>query len=213
MASTATSEEKIKQILFSEVSLQELKPFFPNREAILACHAKSMAEFFTADRRLAECECCNRRSAEFRVVFHWRGIYHTAKTVIGTIIGIIAIMIGHGILPYRQINFSTTHGFCNDCFKQIRRQQMLGELTEKLCFILIILSAIVLVPVLVITPVLLFSRPTSSDIRMIVVGLGVGLICLAGGLLVADKAVRWCIPKSLKFISKRPIQLIALKKC
>lgn len=212
MPSVEINEEKVDQILLREGSLKELRQFFPNREAILKYHAQRMAEFFPPDRKVADCECCNRRSAELRIAFLWRGIFHTAGTVVGTIIGIAAALGGHGILPYRRIDFTTTHGLCGDCFKQISRQKMSGELAEKLCFILVFLSAVVFVPVLMMTPVLLSSRPTSREITVMVVGLGGGLICLIGGLLGADKAVRWYIPKSLKFISKQPFRVLGFKK-
>jgi hypothetical protein len=212
MTPAENNQEKINQTILGEGSLKELKPFFPNREAILKYHAQRMVELFPPDRKIAECECCNRRSAELRVAFLWRGIFHTAGTVIGTIIGIAAVLGGHGILPSRRIDFTTTHGLCDGCFKQMRFQKMLGELGEKLCFIFIVLSAIVFAMVLVMTPVLLLSRPTSREIAVMVVGLGGGLICLIGGLLAANKVVRWYIPKSLKFISKQPFQLLGFKK-
>ena len=212
MTPTETNQEKINQILLVEGSLDELKPFFPNRETILKYHAQRMAELFPPDRKIAECECCKRRSSELRIAFLWRGIFHTAGTVVGTLIGIVAAMGGHGILPHRRIDFTTTHGLCDGCFKQIRLQKMLGELAEKLCFIFIVLSAIVFAMVLVMTPVLLLSRPTSREITIMAVGLGGGLICLIVELLAANKVVRWYIPNSLQYISKQPFQLLGFKK-
>jgi len=184
MTPAEAHQERINRILLTEGSLQDLKPFFPSRKAIFVHYAQCMAQMFPTDTILAECEGCHRRSSEFRVALLWRGIYHTAGTVVGTVIGILAVMGGHGILPHRRIDFTTTHGLCGDCFKQIRRRKMLGELAEKLCFVFILLGAIFFPIVLVMTPVLLFSGITAREFTVIVAGLGGGLICLAGGLLV-----------------------------
>lgn len=212
MTPLETNQEKIDQVVLGDGSLKELKPFFPNREAILKYHAQRMIQLFPPNRRVAECESCHRRSAELQIALRWRGIFHTARTVVGTIIGMTFILGGHGILPHRQIEFTTTHGLCGGCYKQMRLQKMLGELAEKVCFIAIILSAIVFLMGLTFTPVLLLSRPTLREIAIMVIGLGGGSICLVGALVGANKAVRWYIPKSLKFISKQPFQLVGLKK-
>jgi len=159
MTPLENNRERINEILLGKGSLKELKPFFPNREAILAYHAQRMAEIFPVDKKLAECECCGRRSAEFRLEFRWRGIYHTTGTVIGTIIGLLVAMGGQGMLPHRQIDFTTTHGLCSGCFNRMRQQKMLGQLAEKVCFIFILLAAIVLAMALLMTCALVFSRP------------------------------------------------------
>ena len=212
MTPTEMRQEKVDQILLREGSLQELKPFFPSREAILKCHAQRMAEIFPPDKKTNECECCQRCSAEFRVTFIWRGIYHTAETVFVMLIGIVTALGGHGIFPHHQVDFVTSHGLCGDCFKQIRRRRVLGKLVEKFCLVLIVISAIVFVPMLCFAPVLPFLKPTMHEVITMAVCLGGGLICLVAGLLGADRVVRWCIPKSLKFISKRPFQLIGLQQ-
>jgi hypothetical protein len=209
---TGTNQESVDRILLREGSLKELKPFFGNREEILAYHARRMSEIFSADRKVTDCESCNRRSAETGAAFLWRGIYHTAGTVVGTIIGIATAMGGHGILPHRRIDFVTTHGFCSECFRKIRRQRVLAAIGEKFCFIVTIISVIVFVPVLVFTPVFLYPKPTLPAVEIIITGLGGGLIGLVGGLSGADKVVGWCVPKSLKFISKRPFRLIGVQK-
>ena len=54
--------------------------------------------------------------------------------------------------------------------------------------------------------------PTLRAVEIIVVGLGSGLVGLAGGLAGADRVVDWCVPNSLKFISKRPFRLIGVQK-
>ena len=212
MEPTGTNQENIDRILPREASLKGLKPFFRNREEILAYHARRMSEILSADRRVTDCECCNRCSAETRAAFLWCGIYHTAGTVVGTIIGIATAMGGHGMLPHRRIDFATTHGFCNDCFRKLRRRRVLAALGEKFCFILTIISVIVFVPLLVFTPVFLYPKPTLRAVEIIVAGLGSGLVGLVGGLLGADKVVGWCVPNSLKFISKPPFRLIGIQK-
>jgi hypothetical protein len=209
---TGIDQEKIDRILLGDCSLKELQPFFPDREAALKYHAQRMTELFLPDRRIGDCECCGRRHSELRVSFSWRGIYHTARTVLGTVVGLVFLVGGHAFLPHRQINFTTTHGLCNDCFARMRRDNVFGQLLEKLCFTLIILSAIVLVLAVVMTTVLFLPRPTLREIMVVSIGDSIGLGGLIGGIFGARKAVRWYIPKSLRFISKPPFELIGFKK-
>lgn len=209
--------KKVDQILLGDGSLQELKPFFPNREAILNYHAQRMAELFPPDRKTNECECCHRRSTELQAAFEWRGVYHSAETAVVTTIGIaVAIAITHHffhfLMPSKHIDFSTTHSLCGDCFKQIRRRRMFATLVKQFCLALIVIAAMIFASVIVFAVLFLIPQPTKSAIVYAAVGFCGGFLCLAGGLLGTDRIVRWCLPKSVKFISKPPFQLVGFQK-
>lgn len=211
------NQEKVNQILLSEGSLQELKPFFPNQEAILNYHAQRMAEFFPPNKNVNECDCCHRHSVELQCVFEWRGIYHTTKTTIISTVGIaVAIAITHHLfhflMPSKQIGFSTAHGLCGNCFEQIRRRRMVASLIKQLCLVLIVISALIFTAVIVFTILFLIPQPTTSAIIYATTGFFGGFLFLAGGLLGTDRIVRWCLPKSVRFISKPPFQLVGFHK-
>ena len=217
MTPAEINQERRDQILLGAGSLQELKPFFPNREAILNYHAQRMAELFPPDTKTDECVCCHLHSVELRVVFGWRGIYHTTETAIASTVGTaVAIAITHHLfhflMPSRQVNFSTTHGLCGDCFKQIRRRRMFTPLIKQLCLALIVIAAVIFASVIVFAILFLVPQPTESALVCTVVGIFSGFLCLFGGLLGADRIVRWCVPRSLRFIAKPPFELVRFQK-
>jgi hypothetical protein len=217
MTPTEINQEKVNKILLGEGSLQELKPFFPNREAILNYHAQRLAELFPPNKNTNECECCHRHSAELQAVFEWRGIYHTTETAIVSTVGMaLAIAITHHLfhflMPSKHIDFSTTHGFCGDCFEQIRRRRMFAPLVKQLGLALIVISAVIFTSVIVFVILFLVKQPTKRGFAYAAIGFCSGFLCLAGGLLGTDRIVRWCLPKSLKFISKPPFQLVGFQK-
>ena len=216
MTPEVINQNKVNQILLGVGSLQELRPFFPNREAILNYYAQRMTELFPSDKKTGACEYCQRHSAELQTVFEWRGIYHTADTAIVSSVG-IALAIGvthhffHLLMPSKQIVFSTTHGFCFNCFEQIKRRRFVAFLVKQLCLGLIGISVVIFVSVIVFTILFLFPSPTERAICYAALGFSGGLLCLAGGLLGVDRIVRWCIPQSVKFISKPPFQLVGFQ--
>lgn len=210
-------QEKVNQILLGEGSLRKLKPFFPNQEAILNYHAQRMAELFPPNKNTNECECCHRHSVEFQSVFEWRGIYHTTGTAIISTLGIAVAMaishhLFHFLMPSKQVSFSTAHGLCGNCFEQIKRRRIFVSLVKQLCLVFIITSALIFTSVIVFTLLFLLPQPTTSSIIYAVLGFCGGLLFLAGGLLGGDWIVRWCLPKSVRFISKPPFQLVGFHK-
>jgi hypothetical protein len=207
MKPTDATAEQVENAFASATSLRELVCFFSDRETLLSRYAQYISGIFPADRKVSGCECCRRHSDELTVQFHWRGIYHTAGTFLTTVVGILAAMGGHGILAHRHIDFTTTHGLCNRCYRQIRIRKVVGQALEKLCFALIIVSIIILVPVLVFAPFMLSSGATRREVAVVAIGLGGGAAGLMAGWLGADRIVRWCVPGPLKLISKRPFQL------
>ena len=207
------NQQKIDELLLGDRPLQELKPFFSNPEEILKYHAHFMAEHFPSSGTKSECESCQRRSAEFNVAFLWRGRYSKTGTIAVTLLFVlVTMMVGHAIDPQRDVSFTTTHGLCNDCLKQIRFRRMLGKTTEKFCLFVIVLSGFVLLLALVSFLDQVFSKLTAHGLLTLAACLFGGMVLLAVGMLGADRAVRWCVPKSLKFVSKRPFQLIRLQK-
>ena len=176
-----------------------------------------MAELLPPDTKTDECVCCHLRSVELRVVFGWRGIYHTTETAIASTVGTaVAVAITHHLfhflMPSRQVNFSTTHGLCGDCFKQIRRRRMFTPLIKQLCLALIVIAAVIFASVIVFAILFLVPQPTESALVCTVVGLFSGFLCLFGGLSGADRIVRWCVPRSLRFIAKSPFELVRFQK-
>jgi hypothetical protein len=212
IASLEANQERVDQIILGEGSLDELKPFLPDRESRLVYYSERISELIPTNIPKAECESCHCHSAERRVVFRWRGVYHTAGTAVATIIGLLMAMSGHGVLVHRRIDFETTHGLCGVCLKQMRLRTVGVYVVEKLCFILLILSLLVFVPMLLFAPVVLFlGGTTRREILVSFAGLfGGGAIALTS-LLAADRLTRWHVPKSLRFISKRPFQLVGLQ--
>ena len=211
------NQEKITRILLGQGSLQELKPFFPNQEAILNYHAQRMAELFPPNKNTNECEWCHRHSVELQGVFAWRGIYHTTETAIISSVGIaMAMAISHHffhfLLPSKHIAFSTTHGLCGNCYEQMRHRKMFASLVKQLCLALIVTSAVVFSSVIVFALLFLLPQPTKGSVVFTAVGFCGGFIFLAGGLLGADRIVRWCLPKAVKFISKPPFELVGFHK-
>lgn len=209
--------EKINQMLLGESSLQELKPYFPNQEAILKYHAQQMVEHFPQDKSMDECECCHRHSAELQAVLEWRGIYHTTGTAAINLVGIaLAMAITHHLfrflMPEKQICFSTTHGFCCRCFNQMCRRRMLSFLLKQLSLVWIVISALIFAAVIVFTIIVIIPQPTKAMIIYAAIGIIAGTLCLLLGLLATDRIVRWCLPKPLRFISKSPFNLIEIKR-
>jgi hypothetical protein len=211
------NQEKVNQILLREGSLRELKPFFPNQEAILNYHAQRMTELFPPNKNTSECEYCHRHSVELQGVFEWRGIYHTTDTAIISTVGIaVAIAISHHLfhflMPSKQVSFSTTHGLCGNCFEQMKRRRMFASIIKQLCLTFIVISAVIFTSVIVFTVYFLLPQPTESSIIYAALGYCGGFLFLAGGLLGTDQIARWCLPKSLKLICKPPFQLVGFRK-
>lgn len=176
-------------------------------------HAECMAKLFPPNKVLNECECCQRHSAEMRATFEWRGVYLTAGTAITSIIGTvmtIALMhhVFHFLLPSKHIDFSTTHSFCNGCFTQIKKRKLAGKLVKQLCLTLIVLAAMILASAVVFAVLFLFPQPTKEMTAYATIGLFCGLICLVAGLVAEDRIVRWCLPGTMRPISKPPFELI-----
>jgi hypothetical protein len=217
MTSEEIDQEKVNQILLGDGSLEDLKPFFPNQEAILNFHAQRMAELFPPNTKKDECESCHRHSAEFQTQFEWRGLYTTVKIAFAGMIGTAVATafthhLFHFLMPAKQIEFSTTHSFCGNCFKQIRRRRMFAFFVNQLCLALVVIAAVIFTAVIIFTIFFLFPQPTKSAIAYAAIGSCGGLLCLAGGLLGGDRIVRWCLPRSLEFISKPPFQLVGFIK-
>ena len=211
------NQKKVNQILLGAGPLEELEPFFPNREAILNYHAQRMAELFPPDKEMDACECCHRHSAELRAEFEWRGVYNTAETAVVSTIGIaVAIAITHHLfhflMPSKHNDFSTTHSLCGNCFKQIRHRRVFATAIKQFCLALIVMAAVIFTAVIVFTVLFLIPQPTKSAIVYTATGFCGGSLCLAGGLLGTDRIVLWCLPKPMKFIFKPPFQLVGLHK-
>ena len=212
-----SNQEKINQILLGEGSLRELKPFFPNQESVLNYYAQRMAELFPPNKNTNECESCHQHSVKLQSVFEWRGIYHTAETAITSTVGIAVAMtvshhLFHFLMPSKHINFSTTHGLCGNCFEQMKRRKLFASFVKQLCLVLIAIAAMIFASVIVFTIVFLVPKPTENAIVYAAIGFSGGFLFLAVGLLGADRIVRWCLPKSLKFISKPPFRLVGFHK-
>ena len=180
-------------------------------------HAQRMTELFPPNKTVNECECCQRNLAKSRAVFEWRGIYHTAGTNITSTIGVaVAIVLMHHVfhflLPSKQVNFSTTHRFCDDCFAQIKRRKLASKFVKQFCLTLIVLAAIIFASVVVFAVLFVFPQPTKEMIAYVAIGLCCGLVCLVAGLVAEDRIVRWCLPETIRFISKPPFELIKFQK-
>jgi hypothetical protein len=208
--------EKIDQILFGTGSLNELKPFFPNQEAVLNFYARRMAESFPPHKEATECACCQRHSSELQAAFVWRGAYHTKETTIVSVIGLAAIAIVHHLfsflMPEKHIIFSTTHSLCNNCFRQVLRRKMFAALLKQLCLVLVVLSTLIFAAVIVYTILFLLPQPTTNAIVYTISGICTGFLLLTAGLRGEDRIVRWILPESMKFIAKPPFQLVGLQK-
>src|SRR5262245_7306836 len=97
MTPNESTRDQIDRVLLGTGELHLLKPFFPDRESILAYHAQRMSELFPASKVVSACESCNQRPVDARVEVHWRGIYHTAGTSISVVIAMLVAMGGgHG---------------------------------------------------------------------------------------------------------------------
>jgi predicted Abi (CAAX) family protease len=118
----------------------------------------------------------------------------------------------HFLMSSKQVSFSTTHGLCGNCFEQIKRRRMFASLVKQLCLASIVISAVIFTSVIVFTLLFLLPQPTEGSIIYAALGFCGGLLFLAGGLLGADRIVRWGLPKSLKPISKPPFQLVGFHK-
>lgn len=217
MVSDEFDQEKIDQILLGDGSLRELRAFFPNSTAIYKHHARRMAELFPAGRTVRECECCHRHSAELWAVFDWHGVYFTAGTAVASAIGTaltITLMhhVFHFLMPSKQIEFSTSHGFCKTCFAQIERRKNIANVVKQLCLGLIVLAAMILASVVVFAALFLFPKPTGQTAAAAAIGVCAGLLCLVAGLFAVDCVVRWCLPKSLRRIAKPPFELVEFKE-
>jgi len=212
----ADAKREIDQVLFGERPLNDLKPFFPDSEAIFNYYAQRMAESFPTDKTVTQCECCQRHSAELRAVFEWRGVYVNAgKAIAGTIGTILAILFTHHVfhflMPSKHIDFFTTHGFCSNCFTQIKERRIVANLAKQIFLGVIFLAAVILASVVVFIVLFLVPHPTMQMIAYAVMGLCFGLLCLMAGLVGEDRAVRWGLPKSLQRISKPPFELVGIK--
>lgn len=171
-----------------------------------------MAGMFPVGRKTHECECCERHSAELKAVFEWRATYHTSETATTSLLGLILAItpLGHFFhffMPSKQLNFSTTHGFCNNCFSQIRKRNSVSGFLKWACLMVIVLAIMILTATIVFSVLFVIKEPTKSMITWAVIGLVSGLVCLWAGLASSDKAVRWCLPEKLKPISKPPFEL------
>jgi hypothetical protein len=180
-------------------------------------HAKQMAELFPPDKMVNECECCRRHSVELRAVFEWRGTFHTAETALTSTIGMVMTMalflhVFHFLMPSKQVDFSTMHGFCEDCFAQIKKRNRVAGFVKQLCLALIVLAAMIVATVIVFVVVFAFSEPTKANVTYAAIGLAGSLVCLAAGLTAQDRIVRWCLPKTIRFISKPPFELFRFQR-
>jgi hypothetical protein len=209
------NQKNIDRVFFGEGSLQDLRPFFPDSEAIFNYYAQRMAESFPSDKTVVQCECCQRHPAELRAEFEWRGVYVSARTGIVSAIGTtLTVIFMHHVfqflMPSKHIDFSTTHGFCSTCFAQIKRRRVAANLVKQLCLGVIVLAAMILASVVVFAVLFIAAQPTKQMIVFAVIGLCLGLFCLMAGLMGQDRIVRWCLPKSLRWISKSPFELVGL---
>lgn len=203
---------RLDQLILGEGPLDDLKPFLPDRKSRIIYYSERVPQLIATNRATTQCECCKQRAVEENVLFHWRAIYHTAGTFIATLIGILMAMGGHGVLPHKRVDFETTHGLCRTCLKQISQRKLLAQLVEKLCFIVLILSLLVFVPMLIFAPVILFSGPIGTrEILVSLAAIGGGGALIFASLVFADKASRWHVPNPLRFISKRPFQLVSIQ--
>jgi hypothetical protein len=164
----ADHQQQIDQLFLGNRPLNELAAFFPNREAVLIAYAERMAQFYPQHRQIQYCECCERHPPELSVVFDWRGVYQThGMTFLSTLgIAVAALLhhLFHFLLPSKTIVFSTTHGFCHNCFDLMQRRRIISIVLKQLCLALIVLGAMTLAASVVVAVYFLFPHPAITTI-------------------------------------------------
>ena len=119
--------------------------------------------------------------------------------------------IGHGMVCYEKVEFSTYHSFCSRCVLKLRLKNALGEFIEKVAFVFLLVGVLAFIPTLLLAPFLLFDDLTPRELLVLVFGLGGGLTATLTGWFGATVFRNWLLPKALRRIGQKPFVLRAVQ--
>lgn len=200
------NQAEVAQALASDRPLSKLRGVLGGWERALLAHANFMERRYASLEGDHHCRACEVNFGHPTQV-EWHAIYHTTSTALGTLIGAIFAIGGHGHLPYRRVKFSTFHSLCAACQRGVQFRRIGASLLDKLCFVVLLLSASAFVLSLLFAAILNTTMLLRELEGFLAILVGSAII-FALGVYGAHQSKLLPTPKTLRSIGKPPFTIL-----